>query len=184
MICANHGFAVETAKNIAQEALDKTSQTDYSVTITSQLSNMVTVFSMPATGVAVVHPRTNTCDLYFSAAVENEPSSRPASYDYLTLGTFCSQIGCTGLKFDPTRTIITLTRNNAQQGIQGRVGFKWNFFNGSYTVGGIARVYSSDLSIVGTWALSDGGPDYYVIRAGDVYTFTILGAEMIKEQRE
>lgn len=181
MICVNTDFAIKGAESIAQEALDKTSQTDYAVTITSQLSNMVTVFSMPATGVAVVHPRTNTCDLYFSAAVENEPSSRPTSYDYLTLGTFCSQIGCTGLQFDPTRTIITLTRNNAQQGIQGRVGFKWNFFEGSHTVGGIGRVYSADLSLVGTWALSDGAPDYHVIRAGDVYTFSIIGAQMIKE---
>lgn len=180
MICANHGFAVETAKNIAQEALEKSNQTDYTVTIAAQLSAMDTVFSMPATGVAVVHPRTNTVDLYFSAAVENEPSSRPASYDYLTLGSFCSQIGCEGLQFDPTRTIITLTRNNAQQGIQGRVGFKWNFFEGSHTLGGIGRVYSADLSLVGTWSLSDGAPDYYVIRNGDVYTFTIVGAQMLK----
>lgn len=107
MICANPDFLAKGAENIAQEALDKASQTDYAVTIASQLSNMGTIFSMPATGVAVVHPRTNTVDLYFSAAVENEPSSRPTSY---------------------------------------------------------------------------GGPDYYVIRAGDVYTFTILGAKMIKEQ--
>lgn len=181
MICANPDFLAKGAENIAQEALDKASQTDYAVTIASQLSNMDTIFSMPATGVAVVHPRTNTVDLYFSAAVENEPSSRPASYDYLTLGSFCSQIGCTGLQFDPTRTIITLTRNNAQQGIQGRVGFKWNFFGDSHTVGGIGRVYSADLSLVGTWALSDGAPDYYVIRYGDVYTFSIIGAKMIKE---
>lgn len=180
MICVNTDFAVKGAENIAQEALNKANTTDYTVTIKAQLSNMDTVFSMPASGVAVVHPRTNTVDLYFSAAVESEPSSRSISYDYLTLGTFCSQIGCTGLKVDPTRTIITLTRNNAQQGIQGRVGFKWNFYNGSYTVGGIARVYSSDLSLVGTWALSDGAPDYYVIRNGDVYTFTIVGAQMIK----
>lgn len=180
MICANHGFAVETAKNIAQEALEKSNQTDYTVTIAAQLSAMDTVFSMPATGVAVVHPRTNTVDLYFSAAVENEPSSRPTSYDYLTLGSFCSQIGCEGLQFDPTRTIITLTRNNAQQGIQGRVGFKWNFFEGSHTLGGIGRVYSADLSLVGMWSLSDGAPDYYVIRNGDVYTFTIVGAQMLK----
>lgn len=180
MICANPDFLVKGAENIAQEALNRTSQTDYTVTITTQLSNMSDIFSMPATGVAVVHPRTNTVDLYFSAAVENEPSSRPTSYDYLTLGTFCSQIGCTGLQFDPTRTIITLTRNNAQQGIQGRVGFKWNFFEGSHMVGGIGRVYSTDLSLVGTWALSDGAPDYYVIRYGDVYTFTIMGAQMLK----
>lgn len=181
MICANLDSAIKSAETIAQEALEKTNQLDHTVTIAAQLSTMDTVFSMPATGVAVVHPRTNTCDLYFSAAVEGEPSSRPTSYDYLTLGTFCSQIGCTGLQFDPTRTIITLTRNNAQQGIQGRVGFKWNFFEGSHTVGGIGRVYSADLSLVGTWALSDGAPDYYVIRYGDVYTFSIIGAKMIKE---
>lgn len=180
MICANPDFLAKGAENIAQEALDKASQTDYAVTIASQLSNMDTIFSMPATGVAVVHPRTNTVDLYFSAAVESEPSSRPASYDYLTLGSFCSQIGCEGLQFDPTRTIITLTRNNAQQGIQGRVGFKWNFYDRSHTVGGIGRVYSADLSLVGTWALSDGAPDYHVIRNGDVYTFTIVGAQMLK----
>lgn len=180
MICANHGFAVETAKNIAQEALEKTGQLDRTVTIAAQLSTMDTIFSMPATGVAVVHPRTNTVDLYFSATVENEPSSRPASYDYLTLGSFCSQIGCEGLQFDPTRTIITLTRNNAQQGIQGRVGFKWNFFGDSHTVGGIGRVYSVDLSLIGTWSLSDGAPDYHVIRNGDVYAFTIVGAQMLK----
>lgn len=180
MIATNPDFAVKGVENIAQDALNKANQTDYTVTIAAQLSNMSTVFSMVATGVAVVHPRTNTCDLYFSAAVENEPSSRPTSYDYLTLGTFCSQIGCTGLQFDPTRTIITLTRNNADQGIQGRVGFKWNFFDGSHTVGGIGRVYSDDLSLVGTWALSAGAPDYYVIRAGDVYTFYIIGAQMIK----
>lgn len=180
MICANPDFLAKGAETIAQEALEKTNQLDHTVTIAAQLSTMDTVFSMLATGVAVVHPRTNTVDLYFSAAVENEPSSRPTSYGYLTLGTFCSQIGCTGLQFDPTRTIITLTRNNVQQGIQGRVGFKWNFFEGSHTVGGIGRVYSTDLSLVGTWSLSDGGPDYYVIRAGDVYTFTILGAQMLK----
>lgn len=167
MICANPDFY-------------RTSQTDYTVTITTQLSNMGDIFSMPATGVAVVHPRTNTVDLYFSAAVESEPASRPMSYDYLTLGTFCSQIGCTGLQFDPTRTIVTLTRNNTAQGIQGRAGFKWNFFQDSHTVGGIGRVYSDNLSLVGTWALSDGGPDYYVIRNGDVYTFTIVGAQMLK----
>ena len=181
MICLNTDFAIKGAESIAQEALDKTSQTDYAVTITSQLSNMDTVFSMPATGVAVVHPRTNTCDLYFSAAVENEPGSRPTSYDYLTLGTICSQIGCTGLQFDSTRTIVTLTRNNAAQGIQGRSGFKWNFFQDSHTVGGIGRIYSGDLSLVGTWSLSDGAPDYYVIRYGDVYTFSVIGAQMIKE---
>lgn len=130
MIATNPDFAVKGAENIAQEALEKSNQTDYTVTIAAQLSNMSDVFSMPATGVAVVHPRTNTVDLYFSAAVEGEPSSRPQSYNYLTLGTFCAQIGCTGLQFDPIRTIITLTRNNAQQGIQGRAGFKWNFFEG------------------------------------------------------
>lgn len=180
MIATNPDFVAKGAENIAQEALDKANQTDYTVTITAQLSNMDTVFSMPASGVAVVHPRTNTVDLYFSAAVEGEPSSRPQSYDYLTLDTFCSQIGCTGLQFDPTRTIVTLTRNNAQQGIQGRAGFKWNFFSVSHTVGGIGRVYSDDLSLVGTWSLSDGAPEYYVIRYGDVYTFTIVGAQMIK----
>lgn len=180
MIATNPDFAVKGAENIAQEALEKSNQTDYTVTIAAQLSNMSDVFSMPATGVAVVHPRTNTVDLYFSAAVEGEPSSRPQSYNYLTLGTFCAQIGCTGLQFDPIRTIITLTRNNAQQGIQGRAGFKWNFFEGSHTVGGIGRVYSDDLSLVGTWSLSDGAPEYYVIRYGDVYTFTIMGAQMLK----
>lgn len=180
MIATNPDFAVKGAENIAQEALEKSNQTDYTVTIAAQLSNMSDVFSMPATGVAVVHPRTNTVDLYFSAAVEGEPSSRPQSYNYLTLGTFCAQIGCTGLQFDPIRTIITLTRNNAQQGIQGRAGFKWNFFEGSHTVGGIGRVYSEDLSLVGTWSLSDGAPEYYVIRYGDVYTFTIMGAQMLK----
>lgn len=180
MICANPDFLAKGAENIAQEALEKTGQLDRTVTIEAQLSAMDTVFSMPASGVAVVHPSTNTVDLFFSAAVENEPSSRPASYDYLTLGTFCSQIGCAGLQFDPTRTIITLTRNDPELGIQGRTGFKWNFFGDSHTVGGIGRVYSGDLSLIGTWSLSDGAPDYYVIRNGDVYTFTIVGAQMLK----
>lgn len=180
MIATNPDFAVKGAENIAQDALNKANETDYTVTIEAQLSNMPTFFSMPASGVAVVHPRTNTVDLYFSAAVESEPSSRSQSYDYLTLATFCSQIGCTGLQFDPTRTIVTLTRNDAQQGIQGRAGFKWNFLEGSHTVGGIGRVYSANLSLVGTWSLSDGAPEYYVIRYGDVYTFTIMGAQMLK----
>lgn len=60
------------------------------------------------------------------------------------------------------------------------MGFKWNFFGDSHTVGGIGRVYSGDLSLIGTWSLSDGAPDYYVIRNGDVYAFTIVGAQMLK----
>lgn len=182
MIVSNPDFAVKGAENIAQDALNKANQTDYTVTIAAQLSNMSDVFSMPATGVAVVHPRTNTVDLYFTASVENEPSSRPQSYNYLTLGTFCSQIGCAGLQFDPTRTIITLTRNDVEKGIQGRTGFKWSFFEDSHTVGGIGRVYSDNLSVIGTWSLSDGAPNYYVIRYGDVYAFTIMGAQMLAVQ--
>ena len=91
-------------------------------------------------------------------------------------------VGCAGLQFDPTRTIITLTRNDVEKGIQGRTGFKWNFFNDSHTVGGIGRVYSDDLSVVGTWSLSDGAPNYYVIRYGDVYAFTIMGVQMLAVQ--
>lgn len=50
MIATNPDFVAKGAENIAQEALDKANQTDYTVTITAQLSNMCTVFSMPASG--------------------------------------------------------------------------------------------------------------------------------------
>ncbi len=43
-------------------------------------------------------------------------------------------------------------------------------------------MYSDDLSVIGTWSLSDGAPNYYVIRYGDVYAFTIMGAQMLAVQ--
>lgn len=147
--------------------------------IAGQLSNYPDIFSMPFTGIAVVHNNIKTVDIFFNCLVEKEPSSRPLVYDYLTLRDICNEIGCSNLTINPASTIITLVRNNVDTGVFGRCGFKYNPFGENGIFGGIARVYQQDLSVVGTWGLSDGNPNYYVIRQGDQYTFMILGAKMI-----
>lgn len=149
------------------------------VFINGQLSNYPDIFSMPFTGMAIVHNNTKTVDIFFNCIAENEPSSRPAVYNYLTLQNICTEIGCSNLIINPPSTIVTLVRNNVDPGIFGRSGFKYNPYNGNGSFGGIARIYQTNLSVVGTWSLSDGGPNYYVIRQGDQYTFMILGAKMI-----
>lgn len=149
------------------------------VNIAGQFSNYPDIFSMPFTGVAKVHRKAKTADLFFGAVVEGEPSSRPALYDYLTLKNICEQLGASGLSFSGAYNVVTIYRNNLDTGTLGRAGFKFNPQPDNMT-GGIARIYSADLSLPGTWALSDGSPGaYYVIRQGDNYTFMILGARML-----
>lgn len=179
MIATNPDFRIMTIDGTAKEALEKSSVTDYTVKLSAQLSNYDSVFSMPATGIAIVHPTTKTADLFFSAVVESSPTSRPKVYDYLSLKTFCDQLGCAGLGIDGYTTIVTLSNNTTDILTYGRTGLKYNPYNGSNTTGGIGRCYQPDLSIVGTWGLSDGDPNYMVIRYGDVYTFTIIGAKML-----
>lgn len=179
MIAENAEYKVKRSTDMAKEALNNSNILDYTVPLSGQLSTNPNNFSMPATGIALVHPRTGTVDLYFASVVEGAPNSRTASYNYLTLKDFCTEIGCSGLKINGYSTVVTLIRNNMDQGICGRAGLKWNAYQNSQTDGGIARVYGEDLKIVGTWSLSDGAPNYYVIQYRDVYTFAIVGAKMI-----
>lgn len=183
MIAENTAYKVKRSTDEAKQALKNSNILDYTVSLSGQLSTDPNNFSMPATGIALVHPRTGTVDLYFSSVVESAPKSRTDSYNYLTLKDFCAEIGCSGLEINGYSTVVTLTRNNMDQGIQGRAGLKWNTYQypqAAQTDGGIARVYSEDLKIVGTWSLSDGAPNYYVIQQQDIYTFTIVGAKMVK----
>lgn len=149
------------------------------INIAGQLSNYDSIFSMPFTGIAKVHRKAKTVDLFFGAVVEGEPSSRPVVYNYLTLKNICAQIGASGLSFSGAYNVITIYRNNLDTGVLGRAGFKFNPQPDNVT-GGIARIYSADLSLPGTWSLSDGSPGAYnVIRQGDNYNFFIIGAKML-----
>ena len=154
----------------------------YTVPIYGQLSNYPDIFSMPYAGTAVIHPITKTVDLYFTAVNENEPTVRnPGCYDYLSLQELCSiYLGCKGLSFDAASTSVALFRNNLDTGILGRCGLKLQLFSSSNVKAAVGRVYTPDLKLVGSWALSDGAPGaYYVMRQGDQYTFTIIGAKMV-----
>lgn len=149
------------------------------INIYGQLSNYPNSFSMPFTGIAKVHRKAKTADLFFGSVVEREPSSRSAVYDYLTLKNICVEIDASGLSFSGAFNVVTIYRNNLDPGVLGRAGFKFNPQPDNVT-GGIARIYSSDLTLPGTWSLSDGSPGAYnVIRQGDNYSFLIVGAKML-----
>lgn len=150
------------------------------IPIAGQLSTYPTVFSMPFTGMAVLHRSTKTVDLFFTAFNENEPTSRnPGVYDYLSLQDICNEIGAKGLYFQPSTTSVTLVRNNMDVGVLGRCGLKMNLFQNSNIKFAIGRVYTADLNLIGSWGLSDGASSPNVIRYGDQYTFTVLGATMV-----
>lgn len=154
----------------------------FTMPIYGQLSTYPEIFSMPYSGTAVIHPTTKTVDLFFTAVNENEPSSRPAGcYDYLSVQEMCTlYLKCKGLSFDASSTSVTLLRNSLDTGILGRCGLKLQLFSSSNVKAAIGRVYTPDLKLVGSWALSDGAPGaYYVMRQGDQYTFSIIGAKMV-----
>lgn len=147
--------------------------------IQGQLSNYPDIFSMSFTGTAVVHRKTRTVDLFFSAVVESEPTSRPICYDYLSLKDICNKLGVSRLNFDGAATVVTVTTSSPNPSVLGRCGLKIHPFSESGLTCGIARIYSSDLSLPGTWSLSDGVPgNYHVIKYGEQYTFMIPGARM------
>lgn len=144
--------------------------------IQGQLSNYPEIFSMPFTGTAVLHRKSGTLDLFFNAVVENEPTSRPSCYDYLSLKDICNQLGVSYLHFDGSASVVVVTAKVLNPGVLGRCGLKIHPSSAEGTTCGIARIYSPDLSLVGTWSMSDGAPgNYYVINQGEQYTFMILG---------
>lgn len=154
----------------------------YTIPIYAQFSNYPSIFSMPCGGTAVVHPATETVDLFFTAVNENEPTVRnPGCYDYLSLKDICEiYLNCKGLDFESASTAVMLIRNGLDTGVLGRIGLKLQLFSGSNTKAAIGRVYTDDLRLVGSWSLSDGAPGaYYVMRQGDQYLFTVIGAKMV-----
>lgn len=151
---------------------------DRTIFICGQLSNDPDNFSMPFAGTAILHPKAGTADLFFSAFVEGEPNNRTQRYDYLTLQDIYNKIGAKDLVINAPQTVVTLTRNNLNPGVLGRCGLKLNIEPDKVT-GGIARLYAADLSLPGTWGLSDSLADgYNVIRYGDQYSFIVAGAKL------
>lgn len=147
--------------------------------IQGQLSNYPDIFSMPFTGTAVVHRKTRTVDLFFSAVVESEPSSRPVCYDYLSLKDICNSLGISRLYFEGAATVAIVTTSSPDPSVLGRSGLKIHPLSEGNIACGIARIYSADLSLPGTWSLSDGTPgNYHVIKYGEQYSFIIPDARM------
>lgn len=153
------------------------------VLIAGQLSNLTSSFSMPFSGVAKVQPDNKTVDLIFSACVENEPISRPNTYEYITLREIANQLGVSQFQL-PVNGAYTMVipykapstgNSSITQETMGRCGLRFGLLNNIGVTGAFGRNYAGDLSANGLWAL-DYSP---LMHYGEYYHFFLIGVTMI-----
>lgn len=131
---------------------------------------------IPFNGYAVLNKVTHKADIHLSCTIELLNDKSDNKFYFINISTICKQLGINSLDWNSAASRVQIEGNTTNyssgaSGKWGRTGLCLQYFQDNRSAG-VARAYSSDLNIYGSWPLSDAD----IFKIGNTYYIDVWGA--------